>query len=115
MGKQIGVQFSTLETTSTKLADYSDDYTKIYQEMFSAVEGMGGYWAGVDYQAFKRQPERHQIPFGDMGRRRFRRIPRSVRFFRAEIFRGVLRHSGGLCKIFEQPGGRRLRGDRSFQ
>lgn len=53
--KRIGVQFSTLESTSKKLADYSADYTKIYQEMFSAVEAMGGNWTGVDYQAFKTQ------------------------------------------------------------
>lgn len=55
MAKRIGVQFSTLESTSKKLADYSSEYSKIYREMYSAVEGMGGYWTGVDYQAFKNQ------------------------------------------------------------
>ena len=55
MGKTIRVTPEQLETTSKKLAEHSQNYTQIYQQLLQEASTMGAAWEGDDNLAFVNQ------------------------------------------------------------
>ncbi|MDR2591058.1 MAG: WXG100 family type VII secretion target [Oscillospiraceae bacterium] len=55
MGKVIRVTPEQLEQASKKLAEYSQTYTQIYQQLMQEANTMGTAWEGEDNLAFVNQ------------------------------------------------------------
>ena len=66
MARSIMVDPAKLETASQKMDAQSAEYEKIYNQLFTEVQGMKAAWDGVDNQAFVGQIEGFRDNFQQM-------------------------------------------------
>ncbi|MFC4302820.1 WXG100 family type VII secretion target [Cohnella boryungensis] len=55
MARKITVSPAKLESAAQKMDAHSGEYEKLYQQLFSEVDGMGAAWQGADNIAFVNQ------------------------------------------------------------
>lgn len=66
MGNKIVVDPAKLESASTKVTEYADDYKKTYTQLFTEVEAMAANWKGTDNLAYTTQIKGFEDDFTKM-------------------------------------------------
>ena len=68
MAKSIFVDPSKLEDVASKIENQAADYKKVYNRLFSEVEGMASAWQGPDNLAFTNQIKGFMNDFQNMSK-----------------------------------------------
>jgi len=63
MGSKIAVDPAKLEASAQKVDSQAQEYTKLYQQLYSEVDAMGASWQGADNQAYVSQIKGFQDDF----------------------------------------------------
>lgn len=66
MSNKIVVDPAKLESASTKVTEYADDYKKTYTQLFTEVDAMAANWQGSDNLAYTTQIKGFQDDFTKM-------------------------------------------------
>ncbi|MDR1464445.1 MAG: WXG100 family type VII secretion target [Oscillospiraceae bacterium] len=66
MGTKIVVDPAKLEQSAQKVEQQAQDYTQLYQQLYTEVDSMGSAWQGKDNQAYVTQIKGFEDDFQGM-------------------------------------------------